>query len=155
MWSSLYSSGSFVGRIWPTMWDVRWSQYSNYKPTLTRPRFSISVSYTSLCLDTVSIVTSRSIPLRPFILWIAWRSFLKAFSWAFQLQSPATANPGTLVTLALSLPLNAWKKLESKVQQPSRSRCDLQTLFRQRGCRISGKNKAFTSLNEVVMKQKL
>lgn len=54
------------------------------------------------------------------------------------------------MTLVLSLPLNASKKPESRVQQPSRSHRDLQTLLRDHGRREE--NKALTSLNELIRK---
>lgn len=82
------------------------------------------------------------------------RSSSKAVCWALQLQSPPWANKTPLVVLALSLHPNASKKPESKVQQPSRSYCDLQTVFREGGKRTTGDSQAFIPLNEQIKSHK-
>lgn len=73
---------------------------------------------------------------------------------SFQLPSPAGANPGTQAILVLSFLLNASKKLESKVQQPSRSRCDLQSLIGNELAGSTGRKTDFTAVKEVIRKHR-
>lgn len=121
---------------------------------VTAPHFSISLRLRNHLMFRRCLHSDQQVHSFLLVYLVNRRLFLKASPQTFQLQSPALANLGALVTLVLSLLINASKKLESKVQQPPRSHCDLQTLCRELGRHDAWKNKAFTSVNEVIRKHK-
>lgn len=111
--------------------------FHNHRPATALTRQQLHLLKRALLTNTVTSLHVHT-PLRVTRHWAAGPPPSRRLSCGspsvhslkfFQLPSPAGANPGTQVILALSFLLNASKKLESKVQQPSRSRCDLQSLI--------------------------